>query len=350
MEHSEESVFGKQRLKLVREVFNVETEDGQTLVMVRKRAAPLKRKKGAPVVLLHGLGQNRFSWHLSKMSLANYLAGRGMDVYIPELRGHGLSRMAGSDHPRSFSEYVFRDVPALLRTIRKKTNQRKIFLCGHSLGGTIAYALNPSEQEHLGGIITIGGPSHFGRGMVLLKAISIYLYLAHRITPLRAIDLFNERTPFPVDWIGRLMHLGLGLFDSHANPIPYTIWYPGSMDPEVLEERILKGFDRTSLEVVKQMILWAAKGRFCNEDGEEIYERNMRAKDLPVLFILGDRDSSVPESSVRPAYDAMPSADKTWKVFNRQDNRVHWGHCDMIFGREAPAEVWPYLARWIEQR
>ena len=65
------------------------------LAMVRKRVA---HRDGtlAPLLLVHGFGQNRYAWHLPARSFANHLAMSGFDVFNVELRGHGRSRMLGA--------------------------------------------------------------------------------------------------------------------------------------------------------------------------------------------------------------------------------------------------------------
>ena len=326
---------------------DVRTADGQTLVMTRFTEGA----DGAPpVVLVHGLGQNRFNWHLTRLSMAGYLAGRGMDVFVPELRGHGLSRRAGSAHPATFDEYVSEDVPAIVRAIRGLSGGQKVFYCGHSLGGTIGYALDPLQQEHLRGMIFMAAPYHFAKGLLMLRSLCWSLVQAHRFTGLRAIDLASRRTPFPIDLIGRGLRAGLGAHDSRANLFPYRMWTPGSIERRVLEERVVDGFDRTSLQIMKMITLWCGTGRLLDEDRTDRYERNLAAKTVPSLFVAADRDGIVPAKAIRPAFEEIGSTDKSWRLFDKKDTPTHWGHLDIICGREAPAHVWPFVADWIDAR
>jgi len=57
----------------------VVTRSAVPLSMVRKRSARQDTTR-APVLLVHGFGQNRYSWHLPARSFANYLARSGFDV------------------------------------------------------------------------------------------------------------------------------------------------------------------------------------------------------------------------------------------------------------------------------
>jgi hypothetical protein len=145
------------------------------------------------------------------------------------------------------------------------------------------------------------------------------------------------------------MRAGLKILNSPVNFLPYKLWYPGSIEEHDLKERVLLGFDRTSTAVVKLMVIWASRGRFLDEAGTDLFEQNLKVKKAPALFITGDREV-VPEGAMRPAFKMISSRDKTWKEFNMRENGVHWGHIDLIVGKRAPYEVWPFIADWIAAR
>ncbi|HVY48917.1 MAG TPA: alpha/beta fold hydrolase, partial [Minicystis sp.] len=102
--------------------------------MVRKRAAANDGGTLAPVLLVHGYGQNRYAWHLPSRSFSNYLARAGFDVYNLDLRGHGRSRHLGAQRPRHVSEFVREDVPTALEEVQRLSGGRPVFYVGHSLG------------------------------------------------------------------------------------------------------------------------------------------------------------------------------------------------------------------------
>ena len=89
----EQRVHGSERLHLTKGVVSAALPGGGSLALVRKRLPGLEPR--AAVVLLHGFGQNRYTWHLDSRSFSAYLAGRGLDVFNLELRGHGRSRGLG---------------------------------------------------------------------------------------------------------------------------------------------------------------------------------------------------------------------------------------------------------------
>src|SRR5687767_3429892 len=90
----------------------IEVRGDESVAVVRKR-----RNEGethAPVILVHGFGQNRYAWHMPERSMSNYLADLGFDVFNVDLRGHGRSATLGSERSRGVDEYIRGDLPAVI--------------------------------------------------------------------------------------------------------------------------------------------------------------------------------------------------------------------------------------------
>src|SRR5687767_4953328 len=64
------------------------TSDGVLLSLRRVRPQGVA---GKPVLLVHGLASSGVTFHFPERSLAAYLAARGFDCFIPDLRGAGDS-------------------------------------------------------------------------------------------------------------------------------------------------------------------------------------------------------------------------------------------------------------------
>src|SRR5690242_2070762 len=90
----EQTVDGDERIELIKELVVARVaprgaargsshgDRGDVpLAMVRKRSAACAGggRTLAPVVLIHGYGQNRYAWHLPARSFSNYLARAGFD-------------------------------------------------------------------------------------------------------------------------------------------------------------------------------------------------------------------------------------------------------------------------------
>lgn len=338
-------VVNKNRtVALYRTIHEIQTADGLNLIMTRKM--PVDKKPTAAALLVHGLGQNRYTWNLSKRSMENYLVAAGFETFNVELRGHGLSRANASEYPRRFKTYLTDDMPAVINTVRDISDAPHIFYIGHSLGATIAYCIGSEFQHILSGIVSIGGPFNMARGNFLLKTIA------------RAGVTIEKLAPFPlpypkafyIDYIGKLAKSGLFLMDNRYYRIPLQVWYPGSIERDILEERITKGFDRTGMNIVRFMFKWGAEGEFRGLYGDTDYAQHITELEIPILFIVGDMDHAVPLEAVRNAFDKAGSSDKILKIFDKETTGCHWGHIDLIVGETAPRHVWPYTLKWLRKR
>ena len=106
------------------------------LAVTRLGLADVAQSRGIPVVLVHGSFSNRRFWYSPKgIGLGAYLARQGFDVWIPEMRGHGLSRR-NQDYARNrVADYARYDLPAIAAFVREQSAQVPHWI-GHSLGGT----------------------------------------------------------------------------------------------------------------------------------------------------------------------------------------------------------------------
>jgi len=302
------------------------------LQLVRKHA--LGGPTRPAVLLVHGFAQNRYTWHTSHRSLSAWLAWRGFDTWNLELRGHGNSRKEGQRGAEAFADYV-EDVRRAAAALPGPA-----FWMGHSLGGAAIYgaaALNKRDGDPAPlGVIGVGAIYHFGRSNWLIGGLG-------RITHRLRNEPFMHKVQVRTKIFGHLLSRLYGASDVIGYTLPASGWWPGSVEPELLQERLQKGFDWTSVKVWQEMSRWSAH---CEFD----YDSEWRAVDAPLLVILGDRDHLLPAPDGAVAYERAASTDKQIMLFDDWNHEVHWGHLDLLMGRKAPAHVWPAMDAWLQER
>jgi len=312
---------------------------GQPIGMVRKYRADLEpsQTRGA-VMLIHGFGQNRYTWHISRRSFSAYLAQRGWDVFNVDLRGHGRSLYFDGRRPRVLDEYIDEDVPACAREVVELSGHSKVFLIGHSMGGLISYCAGATKlKSQLRGIVTLGSPYGFGKGSVAMKGLATVL------NTLRLTGLLDAPVQLPLELLGKHLRRRRKLWNSRFFPTPVRAWRPDSVEDEVLEEYLRLAFEQTNLSIAFDILAGGDRVALTSGDGSVDYGVAFEALKRPLLVIAGDQDDLAPPESCRVAYDRSRSDDKTFRVFPA-------GHADIVIGRETAATIWPLIGDWLERR
>ena len=108
------------------------------------------KKPKAVLLVAHGLAEHSARYK----NLVDYFVPKGYAVYALDQRGHGKSEGTRS-YVDNFNDYLI-DLKTFFDVVRKDNKNAKIFLFGHSLGGTIATAYAVEHQKDLAGLILSG--------------------------------------------------------------------------------------------------------------------------------------------------------------------------------------------------
>jgi len=307
------------------------------LGMVRKVLPPPAESLGA-VMLVHGFGQNRYTWHVSTRSFSGYLAAQGWDVFNIDLRGHGRSRRFGPKRPQLLEEYIREDVPACAHEALKLSGHRQLFLIGHSMGGLISYGVAATAlRAETRGVISIGTPYRFGKGS---RTLTAFAALMRTVAFTGALD---SNPIVPLRSLGRQLKIIRPIWDSRLWPSPIRGWLPGSIENEVLDEYLQRAFDWSNVAVALDILRTGNGEPLRGHDGRRDYAGAFEWLDVPLLIIAGSHDSLAQPQAVEPAFTRSHSEDKTYRVFPL-------GHIDLIVGRRAPVTVWPTISAWLSRR
>jgi pimeloyl-ACP methyl ester carboxylesterase len=327
----EQCIDRDQRRSFRKEI--VVTSSRVPLAMVRKRALEGGGGTRAPVLLVHGFGQNRYAWHLPARSFANHLAAEGFDVFNLDLRGHGRSRCLGAGRCAGIEDYVREDLPAAIEEVQALSGKRSVWLVGHSLGGLVSYASAPRLEGAVAGIASIGSPYHFTRGSWTLGALAV-LFRALSVAPV-------PNAPLPLAPVGLSMRVLRRFAESPLYPIPVRGWHAGALEPHVLDQHLRMAFDRAALAEMIDLFGWAVERRFGGAESD--YVERFEGMNLPLLVLAGANDDLAPPASVRPGFTKSRSRDKTYRV-------LPLGHIDLLVGRDAPLMTWSLVTKWLMTR
>lgn len=322
------------------EYYTATTSDGFVLPLYRfKPTAPVQN---VPVLLCHGLGANRYNMMApGPVNLARWLAAKGHDVFVAELRGAGKSvelnhmNTAPGAWDFNFDTYARKDGPALLRKVAAVTGSQQVDWVGHSMGGMLSYALAGSASD-LSGVslrraVSVAGPAMFKD----LPARTIALMTGGVRLPFARLpnDLLTAFTPMLYPWA----------FQENDPAIGFKTNY----DPAFVRGLMKFGTTGISRQLVMQFLHWYRSGELKSLDGRNDYLAGLKNSPVAFLFLGGSKDLLTPKASLRLAFD-MHGGEKKLLYFGREEGHgVDFGHGDILLGLSAPTEVYPHIADWL---
>jgi len=307
------------------ERIDVSARDGLRLALHRVHYP----NAGPAVLLLHGLAANRTAFHFPGRSLADWLATRGFDCYVAELRGHGDSERRGFDW--DLDDYLFQDLPAIIEAVLERSGQSSLSWIGHSMGGILLCCygiLHPDAPISRG--ISIGAAIDYREGVSGFRGLLRFEPLLHRI---------------PAWPYGTFAHMIAPLLGRARDPLSsFNFWLP-NVESEVVRRAHAGGFHTIPTSLLLSL-------------GHLFDERGLRTRDgffylehaerytVPTLLIAGSRDQQVSVEAVQATADLIGGEAR---VYGR-DHGHHdeYGHWDLLLGRRAFEEVWPDIAGWLE--
>jgi len=286
------------------EVIWILTEDGAEIAVSHIQTKELKAEPN-PVILLHGTYSKRNFWLSPKgVGLGSFLAEAGFDVWIPELRGHGLSPKKNKFSEITAEQQIRYDIPAIQQYVHSRTEAGQLWV-GHSFGGVYilgSLACQWLDQNIMRHLITFG--SQISKGESFLKIPGV-AWICSKI--IQQIGYF----PAP--------RLGLG--------------------PEIEAAAAM-------IEVIgwkKFLGKWTNSEGFCYWDG-------MDRIHIPITAFAGAADKSDSPVGCRTMFDSIGSKNKTFTILGKKDGFiVDYDHTGMIVSKESKEEIWPMMVHRLSE-
>lgn len=326
---SPSAVLGLQALQLTfrpDELYRVPTDDGASIAL--GRYLPRERRRFAePVLLCHGLGANRFNLDFDeRYSVARYLARRGFETWVLELRGRGL---AGPPLEATFDDQAQHDVAAAIRTVLS-TGVKKVNWVGHSKGGLAVFAhLARNPLAPVNAVVAIGSPVTFA----VQPGLKRFIRTIAPILKLRTIPTGRVRA--------------LAMMGPPPGPLSRYMVLESNMDPLIVKRSLANVAADIPGGVGRQFARWILTGNFDSHDGAFDYRANMTAVRCPLMLIAGSRDLLAPPLAVARAKEFVGTAAKVVVAGKAHGFAEDYGHGDLVLGRRAPDEIFPLLESFL---
>jgi len=336
--------FERQRPVQPRTYF-VRTNDGWRLAVHRYEPAASSHR--TPVILCHGMSSNR--WDMDgpgEVSLARYLWASGYDVWVAELRGAGRSMRPrlwnGKRYNWTFEDYVYHDVPAVLRLVLRHSAAQRVHWVGHSMGGMIGYAvLMTPLQTKIASAVTLGSPTMSRVGHPLLDLGVPYRWL---------LRYLPDRVPLGI--LARLAAPLAGpLMQVFEKPIRELGWQRGNIDVPLLRSLMLLAVDDLPASLLREFARWYELRAMTDRYGLFDFTEHLDRITTPMLIIAGNHDRLTPVEDLRFVFERIRSEEKEFRVIGRTTGaRNDYSHVDLILGLHARDDVYPVILDWLDRQ
>lgn len=332
------------------EIIPFTTADDVPLRLTRYRGGD----KG-PVMLIHGLGVSSriFSLDTIDTNLLEFLYERGYDVWLLDFRD-SIELPAANN--RSNGDMVARyDIPAAVAMVKAKTASASIQVVAHCFGGTTFTMALLAGLTGVRSAVISQASTHYVAP--LLTKLKTGLYLPNVLDALGVPSLTAYRDT-RANWLERLYDQALRLypqeFEERSNSAVdkrITFMYGQLWELDQLNtathDTLHETFGVANIGAFEHLALLVRKGHAVSANGDEKYLPHAKNMALPIRFIHGAENATfLPEGTEKTVeYLRAANGDGLY------DRIVipKYGHIDCIFGKNAAADVFPYIVEHLDK-
>lgn len=323
------------------EVHFTTTDDGWRLALVRYKPDHGAKKRKYPVILVHGLGANHNGFDIrSGNSFARVLTGLGYDVWTLDLRGSGFSErpkwLGGKSFRWTFDDYVVNDAPAAIDYVCEATGVKQVHWLGHSMGGLLVYSLLAlGWSDRLRSAIVTGGSVNYS-----ISNSDFHSYL-------KLLWVTDILPGLPAGLMSKLLAPVTGRL-----PLPTEKfnWWPDNMDPADARRLCARALDAIPSSLFRQLATAMQPEGLRSSDGTINYFERLADVTAPVLAFAGDEDRQCPPQAAETTFEKLGSKDKKLVLLGKNyGHDTHYGHIDILVGKQSPRDVHPIIAEWLEK-
>ncbi len=267
---------------------------------------------GPVVFMLHGTVENgRIFYSRNGKGLAPFLASKGYDVFVADLRGRGESTPAISrDSSYGLSESIREEIPAFLNEIKKLRGNARQHWVAHSWGGILmlCYFARQPLIPNISSLISFGSKRRITIGGVR-KFLTVNI-------------LYN--------FVFKLLIAMSGFVDLKKL---------GSRKENETKKSRQQTFD------------WVTKKEWKDEDGFDYASALRNVNVPPSLFIAGAGDKVLGNpKDVKVLMEEISGSSARFYLASRSNGNMHdYDHVSMLTHPDAPRDHFQVVLQWLKE-
>lgn len=288
------------------------------------------------VILCHGFASNRYTFDLQpEVSVADFLATKGWDTWVLELRGSGKSKNSGppgTDDSWHFEDHI-EDVRAIIEKVYSVT-KNPVHIVGHSLGSMLVQCACAGESGKNG--LIRSGVSIAGTFLMPETEWKRFLWLWP------VIQHFNTIHPEYIQEFLAPMSFRLN------TPWDQLFFCSENVDHRIARDMFRKNWEPIPVSLISQLRSVVEPSGLCSKDGSKAYVDLLPSIKIPMLLCTGTSDEQCPPVCMQRAKSLIPNS--THVCFGKKyGHKNDYGHFDLIVGLNAKKEVWDVISDFLEK-
>jgi cholesterol oxidase len=332
------------------EIHYFKTKDAVDLRLTRYQGGG----KG-PVILSHGMGVSSliFSIDTIETNLLEYLFAHGFDVWLLDYRAS--IELPASKTQFSADDIARYDYPAALEKVREVTGAESVQMVVHCFGSTTFFMAMLAGLQGVRSVVCSQIATHIvAPGATRLKS-GLHLPSALAALGVNSLTAYASKNE---NWFSRLYDEALKLYpeqaEEHCNDAVchrISFMYGLLYKHEQLNEATHAGalhemFGIGNIKAFEHLATMVRKGQLVNFNGDDIYLPYLDRLAIPITFIHGAENACYLPESTRKTFELLCKTNGS-HLYSRSVI-PGYGHIDCIFGKNAAADVYPFILHHLE--
>ncbi|TDN63508.1 alpha/beta fold hydrolase [Paraburkholderia sp. BL10I2N1] len=327
-----------------------DTEDGKRLRLTRYQGGDR-----GPVLLIHGSGvsSRMFATDMIGTNLVEYLCALDYDVWLVDLRTS--IELPSAAEPTNGDLVAKYDIPAAVAKVIELSGQASIQVVAHCFGAVALTMSLLSRQDRLKGVRSVvlsQVSAHLDPP--LLGEIKAGLHVPQLLEHLGIKDMtaFTQHANWPKNLLDEALRVYPVEHDEecdnaicHRATFMYGLLYEHAQLDELLHQNLQELLGVHDVALFSHLAAIVRAGHLVNAEGEDVYMNDLDGLNRPIAFIHGAENRVYAPASTEKTYNMLVGA------FGPDNYERHvidgYGHLDCMFGKNAAADVYPYIARQL---
>lgn len=332
------------------EIHYFNTVDGVELRLMRYQGG----SKG-PVILTHGIGVSSLIFRIDTIetNLVEFLTARGFDVWALDYRGS--IELAAHNLQFSADDVAAYDYPAAVERVKTLTGASGVQMVVHCFGSVSFFMAMLKGLQGVRSAVSSQVAMHLATAPITELKCGLYIPEVFDAIGMKSLSAFISSG---ANWKGKLDEAALRFYPTPENqlctsPVCHRITFLYS---QVFEHEQLNAathgaldemFGAVNIRAFEHLSRMVRTGHIVTAEGKNDYLPCVERLAIPIAFISGGNNRCFLPESTQRTYDLL--CEKNGRALYTRTVAPRYGHADSILGKNAARDVYPAIARHLEE-